>query len=517
MERTLSWVSKKSSPGFVTWLTLTLSRDWFPGDEKNKYAVSTWLFLRVLALIYLFQFISLSTQVIGLIGNQGIAPAGEVITLAIKEHAAVAMLRYPTLFWYGTPDFLMLGVCCLGVLASILLFVGIFAGAALIALYVCFLSCASVGGEFFSFIGDRLLLEAGFLAMFLTSFRLWMPFRRTPSPPKMVRYLLWWLLFRIHVQSAIYDCADATHYAGALSFSALFYQNQSLPSWPSWYLHQLPAPFHWIYASLWLAVRIVCSVLIIAPRQHRHRAALVFVLFELIPFLAGNYTHFSLTVMALCLFLLDDAFWIELLPLARERIEQLAGNKYRGFSVVTRRTVLSILLALTGLHFGQSFFPSAARFTNLNSLLAIFSSFGVVDRYAFEFTQEEFRPELRVEGSPDGENWRPYEFHWKPESPKRLSPILASHHPRLDWQMAYAAGSPASKTEWVSRFCHRLLEGSAPVLDLLQENPFPYSTPQVVRILRYEHRFTEISTKDEGWWTPPSGSKDTLYMECRKP
>jgi hypothetical protein len=42
-----------------------------------SYVLSRWIFLRLLGLIYLIAFGSLATQVIGLIGADGILPASD--------------------------------------------------------------------------------------------------------------------------------------------------------------------------------------------------------------------------------------------------------------------------------------------------------------------------------------------------------------------------------------------------------------------------------------------------------
>ena len=45
------------------------------------------------------------------------------------------------------------------------------------------------------------------------------------------------------------------------------------------------------------------------------------------------------------------------------------------------------------------------------------------------------RPEIIIEGSLDGNNWRPYEFRWKPTNPKQSPRFAGPHMPRIDWQM----------------------------------------------------------------------------------
>ena len=45
------------------------------------------------------------------------------------------------------------------------------------------------------------------------------------------------------------------------------------------------------------------------------------------------------------------------------------------------------------------------------------------------------RPEIIIEGSLDGNIWRPYEFRWKPTDPTQSPRFAGPHMPRIDWQM----------------------------------------------------------------------------------
>ena len=47
--------------------------------DPNQFLVTRWLFLRGLGLIYLIAFASMAVQVSGLIGEQGILPAGQFL------------------------------------------------------------------------------------------------------------------------------------------------------------------------------------------------------------------------------------------------------------------------------------------------------------------------------------------------------------------------------------------------------------------------------------------------------
>jgi hypothetical protein len=114
------------------------------------------------------------------------------------------------------------------------------------------------------------------------------------------------------------------------------------------------------------------------------------------------------------------------------------------------------------------------------------------------------RPEIIVEGSDDGRNWQAYGFRYKPGDLSRRPRLNIPHQPRLDWMMWFAAiGRPNTRTTyWFPDFVVRLLEGSPPVLDLLESNPFPDRPPRLIRARLEDYRFT---TPDEraatgNWW-----------------
>src|SRR6185369_4177712 len=128
--------------------------------------------------------------------------------------------------------------------------------------------------------------------------------------------------------------------------------------------------------------------------------------------------------------------------------------------------------------------------------------FHVVNGYGLFANMTTSRPEIVVEGSDDAVDWRAYEFRWKPGDPMRRPGFVQPHMPRLDWQMWFAAlGSPRS-SRWFVAFAARLVEGSAPVLALLETNPFPSAPPRYVRATLYDYRFTTPAERRAtgAWW-----------------
>jgi hypothetical protein len=111
------------------------------------------------------------------------------------------------------------------------------------------------------------------------------------------------------------------------------------------------------------------------------------------------------------------------------------------------------------------------------------------------------RPEITVEGSQDDENWKQYEFRYKPNGPESFPAQAAPHQPRLDWQMWFA-GLRNRPPAWFQVFAQRLKEGSQPVENLLAHNPFVDNPPKYIRARIQNYEFTDFSVwrKTSRFW-----------------
>src|SRR5207237_10880057 len=108
-------------------------------------------------------------------------------------------------------------------------------------------------------------------------------------------------------------------------------------------------------------------------------------------------------------------------------------------------------------------------------------TFHIVNRYGLFAVMTTSRPEIIIEGSDDAENWKAYEFPYKPGDVNRHLPWVAPYQPRLDWQMWFAALSNYQNNPWFAQVLLRLLEGSPDVLKLLATNPSRDTPPRFVR------------------------------------
>ena len=486
---------------------------WIWGDHVGRatYHLTRWIFLRLLGLTYLIAFVSLWTQIHGLIGSRGILPIGELLTAAYRQIGPEAYRLLPTLFWFNAGDPMLDLVCGAGTVLALLLILGIAQCPALVGLWTCYLSLATAGQEFLSFQWDILLLEAGFLAIFFAplSFRPRLP-AHEPPPSAIILWLERWLLFRLILGSGFVKLASndlAWRNFTALTFH---YETQPLPTWLSWYMHQLPARFHVFSCVFMFAIELVVPFLIFAPRRLRAWSCGAMLTLQLLIAATGNYTFFNLLTVALCVLLLDDAMWHRSIRrlLTPAAAPEPSPRPWRWRNWVIGPVAVAILLLSTT--------PSVLVRTMegdgpLIQAYRWLAPFRLTNSFGLFAVMTTTRPEIVVEGSHDGHAWLAYEFHYKPGAVTQAPRFVAPHQPRLDWQMWFAALSTYRSERWFLRFCQRLLEDSPEVLGLLKANPFPDRPPRYVRAVLYQYEFTDVKTrvKTGAWWR-----RERLRLYC---
>src|SRR5438552_3904190 len=127
------------------------------------YAMADWLFLRALGVIYLTAFISIGTQVKGLIGRNGILPAAIFLDDLKTVLGRARFAEIPSLCWFNSSDRFLQCLCWGGAALSVALIAGIAPIVTLALLWACYLSLLNVCRVFLGYQWDVLLLETGFL------------------------------------------------------------------------------------------------------------------------------------------------------------------------------------------------------------------------------------------------------------------------------------------------------------------------------------------------------------------
>ncbi len=473
---------------------------WFWGThtERTTFHLSRWLFLRGLGCIYLIAFLSLWVQIHGLVGSNGILPAGQYLEAVRQQIGTEGYYLVPTLFWLNPSDAFLHFLCAGGILLSLVLIAGFIPSFALVSLWAFYLSLVTVGQVFLSFQWDVLLLEAGFLAIFFAPLHLRETFTRASQSSTAFLWLLRWLLFRLMFASGFVKLSSDEVWRNltALNFH---YETQPLPTWFGWYAHQLPEWFHKASVLGMFAAELVVPFLIFAPRHPRTVGCIGLIALQILIILTGNYCFFNLLTIVLCLLLIDDVMWKALLPKRFMPTIHTIEKPPRQYRRIGIAVAAGLLFLLSSIRFGGQLFREAQL-----PDVAWIAPFRSVNTYGLFADMTESRPEIIVEGSNDRITWKTYQFRWKPGDLTVPPKWVAPHQPRLDWQMWFAALQGSYRnTPWFLNFMGTLLQGKSEVLQLFKENPFPDAPPRYVRATLYDYRFTDLTTKrSEGtWWS----------------
>jgi predicted DCC family thiol-disulfide oxidoreductase YuxK len=484
-EAAYRWIAQHRS--FFYWVTrLTFGTR----IEPARFALTQWLFLRVLAAIYMVAFASLAVQVTGLLGQNGISPAHTFFERV--GASSLGWMRFwavPSLFWWNSTDMVLAGACWAGVVLSAVLFAGYLERMALVLLYLLYLSFSLAGQEFLSFQWDALLLETGFLAIF---------FGHTGAMQKTIAWLYRALAFRLYFLSGFVKLASGDPNWRHLSALDFHYFTQPLPTIVAWYADKLPRWFQHASTFTVLAVELGAPFLIFAPRRIRLFGAGLLLSLEVLIFATGNYTFFNLLAAAITLFLFDDQAFRGLVWRPR-RANIEAAPSTRAARIASAAVTL-LILPLGLVHIFENTGPQLPE--PLDAEARYTSPFQVVNSYGLFAVMTTERLEIIVEGSDDGETWRAYEFPYKPGDVNRAPRWAAPHQPRLDWQMWFAALSDYRSNPWFVAFVEGLLNGSPEVLGLLEKNPFPDHPPRYVRAVTYDYRFSSWAEHRQtgAWW-----------------
>jgi lipase maturation factor 1 len=465
---------------------------WGNNVEHATYIVSSWIFLRVLALIYLVAFFSLEFQIKGLVGSNGILPAKTFLDYAYQKLGSHAYTIVPTIFWLQSSDFFLQFACWIGVLISLFALIGIVQPVMFFLLWMLYLSFSAVCRDFLSFQWDVLLLEIGFLAIFMSPLQIISQRSSQPSGP--VLFLLRWLLFRLVFSSGVVKLLSGDLTWRNLTALNFHYETQPLPTWIGWYFHQLPQSFDKASVVVMFVIELLLPFLIFTPRRLRTFCFYGMVVFQVLILLTGNYAFFNLLTICLCILLLDDAFYSAKLR------EKLAKAKLLWPKFVIVPLFIFVLLASLiqmSITLRSQILPySMLRFYEY------IEPCRTINRYGLFAVMTTSRPEIIIEGSDDQADWKQYEFKYKPGDLRRKPSFVEPHQPRLDWQMWFAALGNYQQNPWFISFCQRLLEGSPDVLSLMTKNPFPSRPPRYLRAMVYQYHFTDLKTKSQQglWW-----------------
>lgn len=455
--------------------------DWIGWFVAEDYDVARFVLQRGIALVYIIAFVAALRQFPVLLGERGLLPVR-------PHHGRVSLRAVPTLFHRYYSDRLLRAVAWTGMVLAASVVTGlaqrgpwwvpllVFA-----AMYLLYLSIVNIGGIFYGFGWESLLLEAGFLAAFLGS--------ETTGTPIVTLLAFKWLLFRVEFGAGMIKIrGDATW----RDLTALYYhhETQPMPGPLSWFFHHLPRPLHKVEVAANHVVQLGVPWLLFFPQPIATWAAAAVIATQLWLVASGNFAWLNWLTMLLAFAAVSDGV------LTGE--EPVRTSTPVGFIVVVAAMGLAVLWL--------SRRPALNLVSRRQLMNASFNGWHLVGAYGAFGSITRRRQEIVVEGTTDpdpaGAEWREYGFAGKPGDVRRWPRQWAPYHLRLDWGMWFLALGSRAQLSWFEPFLFRLLQADPAMVRLLAHDPFDGDRPAWVRARIFDYRYStwpELRT-ERVWW-----------------
>lgn len=494
-----------------------------PDSGASNRLIPRWLFLRALGLIYFSAFYSLLFQIRGLIGPEGILPAGRYLDRV--DHSLGGAERFwfaPTLLWISTGPHMVMALCWVGIVASVFVVLNIWPRITLLICFICYLSFVAAAGDFSGYQSDGMLLEAGFIALFFAPGGLLPGWGAAHPPSRASLFLLQWEWFRIYFESGMVKLLSGDPEWRHLTAMDHYYQNGPLPTWIGWYVQHLPQGFQAATALATLVMELGIVWMLFLPRRLRIICFCIVTPWEIAVIVTANYTFLNYLVLVLGFLLLDDRALMRFVP-QRFRIESTAPE-----SKIPAEAPLSIFeesapaprsrlthwkalrLALAAVMLTWIAYDTTVELIQIpfrgfplpTTPIHALDPFRIANEYGLFAVMTRGRYEIEFQGSNDGQRWTAYPFEYKPQALNEPPRIYAPYQPRFDWNLWFASLGSWQQNAIVPSTEERLLTNDPAVLALFAGNPFPKAPPKYVRAVLWQYWFTTMEEKRRtgNWW-----------------
>lgn len=457
---------------------------WFSAPE---YWLGRLVLERGAAVVYLLAFVAAAAQFRALIGEHGLQPIPRFL-------AGQSFWRTPSLFHLRYSDRLFSAVSWFGAALSAAIVVGAADAVPLwaamlmwLTLWVLYLSIVNVGQTWYAFGWESLLLETGFLLIFLGNDQV--------APPVLTLWMARLLLFRVEFGAGLIKMRGDPCWR---DLTCLYYhhETQPMPGPLSWFFHHLPKPLHRIEVAGNHFAQLAVPFGLFAPQPVASIAAAIIVVTQLWLVVSGNFAWLNWVTILLACSAIDDS-----------SVSLVFGPHSHAALPGPPLWFAALVIAFAVAVLFMSYWPVRNMLSARQRMNMSFNSFHLVNTYGAFGSIGRVRREVVIEGTEDARLsdqtvWKEYEFKGKPGAVGRLPRQWAPYHLRLDWLMWFAAISPGYAQPWLTPFLRRLLRNDRPTLRLLRHNPFPDSPPRYVRAQLYEYRFTTPAElrRERAWW-----------------
>ena len=490
---------------------VTPTADMNKSIKSSSFIVTRWLFFRGLGLIHLAAFGSYALQIIGLNGAEGIESTQSMLRAAGDHFGSQAYYLMPTVEWLNSSDTALLAIAWGGTFLSVLVTLGICTAPVLLILCILWLSLVTGGGEFTAFQSDGMLVEATVLSLFFAPWQWFEPPWNVPArlleqsaPSPISIFMLRLMLFRLMLAAGVVKIESGDKTWRNLTALNYHFETQPIPTPLAWYAHWMPEWTHKVSVIAMFLSESIAPFLIFAGRHLRIVAAILIAGLHFMIAVTGNYTFLNMLCIWLCVSLLEDRLVSHIVPSwIVTRIKSAQKEFVRPlWTKVVAKAVAAVLIFLASCQFLSTAAGSVLP-EMVDEILSAVAPFHLADRYGLFAVMTKTRPEIVFEGSRDGQNWRAYEFKYKPgDDLKRAPPWVEPHMPRLDWRLWFAAMQPVEANPWVLSLVRHLLEGDSSMHGFFAVDPFEKVPPLFIRAFVYDYHFTTPEEKkaDGAWW-----------------
>ncbi|MFT5170853.1 MAG: hypothetical protein ACI9BD_000623, partial [Candidatus Marinamargulisbacteria bacterium] len=479
-----------------------LRTTWFPTD----FWIARFLFIRGLGGLYFIAFLSLLNQWRGLIGESGILPAVSFIDRITSPSVPLltAFFKWPTLFLFHISDPFIHFILWVGTLLALAVACGLTNGISLFLLWALYLSVVQVGQLFYGFGWESMMLETGFLAIFIYPFfgLKWFPKQHPPS--RIMMLLISWILFRTMFGAGLIKLRG---HACWRDLTCLFYhfETQPIPNPLSAFFHFLPKSALKFGVFFNHFVELIVPFFLFAPRTLRAIAGFLIMGFQFSLILSGNLSWLNWLTLLLCIPCFNDNLFRRVF----KRLPNFGFESEANLPQIWIQRLFLILILLLSIK------PTINLFSKQQFMNASFEPFHIVNTYGAFGHIGTNRKEVIILGTSDPvisrtTKWTEYDFKAKPGNPFRKSPIVSPYHYRLDWQIWFAAMGNYQQHPWVMHLIYHMLQNTPEVMDLLSGNPFRDIPPTYIRADLYDYQFTKPNDPSSSTW-------DRTYNEIYLP
>ncbi len=468
----------------------------FIAAPRPSYRLTRFVMLRLLGLVYLCAFLVAAFQAVPLLGHDGLLPADAWLRHTAEKLGSrwAGFEEAPSLFWLGISDRGLEVVAWSGAALSAVVLAGFANAPIMCVLWALYMSIVHVGQLWYGYGWEILLLETGFLGIFLAPSLDPRPFPARP-PAEAVLWLYRWLIFRIMFGAGLIKLRGDPCWRD-LTCLYYHYETQPVPNPLSPLLHFMPRWFHNAGVLYNHVAELIAPFMAFGPRRVRHIGGGIMLVFQCILILSGNLSFLNWLTIVPIFSCFDDSLLERVLP-ARLVSAAVVGQARvsRAATWVTGGVV--VVVALLSVN------PLANMLSPGQVMNRHFDPLALVNTYgAFGHVGKE-RNEIVFEGTRDPvvtpqTKWTPYEFKCKPGDPDRHPCLMSPYHYRLDWQIWFAAMTTPDHAPWTLHFIWKLLHHDRRTLGLLARDPFPDGPPTFIRAQLYRYEYARIG--ENPWW-----------------